>query len=120
MSRPIRAYFSDPANKLAIEALASDCRRLYEELAPTTAEQAAAPPPLTKRFVQQDPCLGKAMYEALQQHCECCPDLHVSQSIGSRWHPTRLCLEGGASESFIDILVSSMDMSTWQEFRLSM
>ncbi|KAH6685686.1 hypothetical protein F5X68DRAFT_240894 [Plectosphaerella plurivora] len=120
MVKPIRAYFTDPANRPAIEALANDCRKLYEELAPTTAEQAAAPPPLTRKFAQQDPCLGKALYDALQEHCECCPDLHSSKSIGSRWHPARLCLEGGTGESFIDIMVSSMDMSTWQEFRLGM
>ncbi|KAH8885491.1 subtilisin-like protein [Thozetella sp. PMI_491] len=120
MNLSIYAFFSDPRNKEGIDDFYQGCLKLYEQLAPTSAEERAGPPSSIGNIAQHDYAHNNlALFEVLQEHCQCHPNFHGMPSGATTWHPTRLCLEGNPANPSFNILVSSMDMSFWQEFCLS-
>lgn len=120
MKKSIFQYFSHPGNKEDLDRFGQDCRRLHESLAPTGAEEAQGPPINLQSVAQYDHSRhNRALFEVLQEHCECHPDLHEIPTEDASWHPTRLRLDGDSKGASFGILVSSLDMACWQEFRLS-
>ncbi|KAH7305786.1 hypothetical protein B0I35DRAFT_483543 [Stachybotrys elegans] len=120
MKRSISEYFSRPGTKEDIDSFRQGCRKLHESLAPTGAEEAQGPPPSLQSIAQHDHSKhNRALFEVLQKHCQCLPNFHGTPNGDPSWHPTRLCLEGDSDGASFGILVSSLDMSHWQELRLT-
>ncbi|RSL91789.1 hypothetical protein CEP51_000029 [Fusarium floridanum] len=120
LEKSICEYFSHPANMEDIETFRKDCNQLYKSLAPTGAEEAQDPLPNLRDVAQYDHSKhNQALFDVLQKHCQCHPDLHEALADNVPWHPTRLGLEGDSKGASFCIMVSSLDMSCWQEFRLS-
>ncbi|KAH6989088.1 hypothetical protein BKA56DRAFT_575051 [Ilyonectria sp. MPI-CAGE-AT-0026] len=120
MKHSVYEYFSTPRNETEVDGFNQDCHTLYGKLAPASAEEATGPPPSLGNVAQHDHSKhNQALFEIVEKHCQCSLDLHRIPSGNSAWHPARLCLEGDDSGASFAILVSSMDMSYWQEFRLS-
>jgi hypothetical protein len=114
-------YFSDNPGG-GVNTFLDDCCSLHTKLAPTSAEETASIPQHSNIAQYDHSRHNQALFETLQQHCQCLPNRH-SVSKGdytSSWHPTRLCLEGNSPDASFGIVISStFDMSAWQEFRLS-
>ena len=120
MKQSIYSYFLE--NPKGVDDFHDNCCSLHKKLAPTSAEEAAGVPQYLRNVSQHDHSHhNQALFETLQEHCQCLPGVHLlpSGECTSPWHPTRLCLEGDSAGATFGILVSSMDMSSWQEFRLS-
>lgn len=118
MKHSIFNYFLENSN--GVEKFSDDCSLLYKTLAPTSAEESTAPPSNLQSMALYDHSKhNHALFETVQEHCHCLPNLHVVPGAEMAWHPARLCLEGDSSGASFGIMVSLMDMSTWQEFRLS-
>ncbi|RSM09094.1 hypothetical protein CDV31_007861 [Fusarium ambrosium] len=120
MKRPIRKYFSDHGNKKDIGDFLESCIQLYEKLAPAGAEESNGPPPNSGSVFESDYSKhNHELFDVLQKHCECRVKLRITPEDNTVWHPTRLYLEGNTRCASFGILVSSLDMSCWQELRLS-
>lgn len=114
--RSIRAYLSHVDNKPAIESLAKECQRLDDQLTSTISDG-----PAVQR--QHDhPYLKRVLYRTLRTHSECRSSFHDLKrpQTNQRWHPTWLSLEGSSIYTYVDILISTMEISSWQQFRLNL
>ncbi|KAI8711699.1 Peptidase-S8 domain-containing protein [Fusarium sp. LHS14.1] len=122
MKKSITQFFSLPQNTEKIDDFVKVCKRLYKYLNPTGTGDSRHPPPYRHDMAQYDQCKHNGMlFNVLLDHCRCCPSRHTSRLIannGLLWHPTRLFLEGSCHDPSFSILVSSLDMSYWQELRL--
>lgn len=120
LERSTCEYFLHPANAGHINTFMQACDALHKSLAPTSAEEAQGLPSSLRNISHDDNSKhNQALFDVLQSHCRCHPDRHGAPVDNAPWHPTRLSLEGDPKGASFSILMSSLDMSCWQEFRLS-
>jgi hypothetical protein len=111
--------------KVKAEAFKLQCHGLYTKLHGGDPDSPEGLPEGVQHLDQNDypDHVNRNLFEALQLHSACHSSLHGAAGEGqSIWHPTRLHLHSDLQTqdkmASFDILVSSMDMTFWQEFCL--
>ncbi|KAK7931671.1 hypothetical protein PG985_002383 [Apiospora marii] len=120
---PLEAFFGQPGKTGLKRALENNCNQLHKHL---FVDESSLPLNIQNCVsTEKLDSLSNEAFAALEQHIRCDPTLHVDRIDGrsgvSEWHPTRICLGREASSlPNFNFLVSTMDMTYWQDFLLEM